>query len=104
MFIVQSRLCFDQISDKLRKGRLRVSLLPFPSSGHTNVPPLFVDDDLLSPGVAPDLVPEGGSDPGEGMAGDEEGSCLLELPDVRQPACPRPDHSVKLTAIIGCVL
>ena len=104
VFFVQPRLCSDQILDKFWKGWLRVSLLPFSSSCHADDPPLLVDDALLSPGVAPDLVPEGGGDPGEGMAGDEEGGCILELPDVGQPASPGPEHLVKLTAIISCVL
>ena len=91
MFIVLSHLCFDQISHELCKGRVWISFIPFPSSCKTNVSTVFSNELLLYPGVRLELVPVGGDNPGEGMPADHKGGRVLELPQISQSTCPRPE-------------
>ena len=91
MFIVLFHLCFDQISHELCKGGVWISFIPFPSSSDSNVSTVFSDELLLYPGVSLELVPVGGDNPGEGVPGDHKGDGVLELPQVGQSSCPRPE-------------
>ena len=84
MFVVLFHLCFDQISHELCKGRVWISFIPFPSSSKTNVSTVFSNELLLYPGVRLELVPVGGDNPGEGVAGDHKAGGVLELPQVGQ--------------------
>ena len=92
MFIVLSHLCFDQISHELCKGRFWISFIPFPSSSKTNVPTVFSNELLLYPGVSLELVPVGGDNPGEGVAGDHKAGGVLELPQVGQSPSPASEY------------
>ena len=91
MFVVLFHLCFDQISHELCKGRVWISFIPFPSSCDTNVFPVSSNEALLYPGVRLELVPVGGDNPGEGVPADHKGGRVLELPQVGQSTCPRPE-------------
>ena len=91
MFIIFLHISFDQISHELCKGRLWISFAPAPPSFNTNVSAVFFNELLLNPGVSLELVPEGGDNPGEGVPADDKGGRVLELPQVGQSTCPRPE-------------
>ena len=100
MFIVMFHLRFDQIFHELGKRRVWISFLPFPPSRDTDVPTVSFDEALLYPGVGLELVPVGGDYPGEGVPGDHEGDCLLELVDVGQSSGPRPEGTMELEEVL----
>ena len=106
MFIVLFHLCFDQISHELCKGRAWISFIPFPPSCHTNGSAVFSNEVLLYPGVSLELVPVGGDESGERVAGDHKGGGVLELIDVSQSPSPRPEDAMELeeVLIIACIL
>ena len=91
MFIVLFDICGDQIFHKVCKRWIWVSFIPFSSSSNANVSTVFSNELLLYPGVSLELVPVGGDNPGEGMPADHKGGRVLELPQVGQATCPRPE-------------
>ena len=100
MFIVLFHLSFDQIPQELFKGRVRISFIPFTPSCNTNVSAVFPNKVLLDPGVSLELVPVGGDEPGEGVAGDHKGGGVQELVDVGQSPCPRPEDTMKFEEVL----
>ena len=88
------------------KGRIRISFFPFPSSRDRNVSTVSFDELLFYPGVNLELVPVGGDYPGEGMSGDHNRDCVLELVYVGQAPCPGPEDSMysEDTLVVGCIL
>ena len=95
MFVVSLHLSLDQIFHELWKGRVRISFTPLSSGCKTDFSAVFPEEFLLHPGARLELVPVGGHDPGEGVAGDDQGGAVLELLDVSQSPSPDPEDFVE---------
>ena len=95
MFVVSLHLSFDQIFHELWKGRVRISFTPLPSCCHRDFSAVFPKEILLHPCARLELVPVGGHNPGEGVAGDDQGGAVLELLDVSQSPSPDPEDLVQ---------
>ena len=68
-------------------------------------PPVGLDEVLHRPGVWLELVPVGGGQPGQGVAGDEEGGGGVVLTEVLlpvpHPPSPRPHLSLGKGELFG---
>ena len=106
MFIIVFNFCFDKIFNELFKARIWISFSPLSPCCDTNVSLVVSNEFLLYPGVFLELVPVGGDYPGERMSGDHKGDCVLELVDVGQSPCPRPEDSMESedVLVVGSVL